>query len=347
MIAAYITLALLVLGIGIYVWLFYPQQLIDPKTILPVEVTTPEPEKYHNDVLHPCIRKMSNGKYVMVQSPWYKCQDGIENPILYISDDPMHWDNGIIVEDTPAKGYNSDPTVFEENGRVYVLWREVETPFCEANNTTIATVGVYTDDYGKSFSEKKIYIANDDIRIDTEMSPIVIKYKEKYRIYASWYQMWRKDRHNLGIAIWEGTSLENPDFKLCKNVPFKEKMICDKFKQIKLFGHYFFFPKPHKFDLWHFDLFEKAGILYMVASEEDADVVMLAVSEDWENFRMIRKPLINSFCMQNIVDYRQKYYKSTVVVEDKNLRLFYTANPQEQYFTHQLYTSLIKFVFNG
>ena len=347
MIAAYITLALLVLGIGIYVWLFYPQQLIDPKTILPVEVTTPEPEKYHNDVLHPCIRKMSNGKYVMVQSPWYHCQDGIENPILYISDDPMHWNNGIVVEDTPAKGYNSDPTVFEENGRVYILWREVETPFCEANNTTIATVGVYTDDYGKSFSEKKIYIANDDIRIDTEMSPIVIKYKDKYRIYASWYQMWRKDRHNLGIAIWEGTSLENPDFKLCKKVPFKKKMICDKFKQIKLFGHYFFFPKPHKFDLWHFDLFEKAGNLYMVASEEDADVVMLAVSEDWENFRMIRKPLINSFCMQNIVDYRQKYYKSTVVVEDKNLRLFYTANPQEQYFTHKLYTSLIKFVFNG
>ena len=347
MIAAYITLALLVLGIGIYVWLFYPQQLIDPKTILPVEVTTPEPEKYHNDVLHPCIRKMSNGKYVMVQSPWYHCQDGIENPILYISDDPMHWNNGIVVEDTPAKGYNSDPTVFEENGRVYILWREVETPFGEANNTTIATVGVYTDDYGKSFSEKKIYIANDDIRIDTEMSPIVIKYKDKYRIYASWYQMWRKDRHNLGIAIWEGTSLENPDFKLCKKVPFKKKMICDKFKQIKLFGHYFFFPKPHKFDLWHFDLFEKAGNLYMVASEEDADVVMLAVSEDWENFRMIRKPLINSFCMQNIVDYRQKYYKSTVVVEDKNLRLFYTANPQEQYFTHKLYTSLIKFVFNG
>mgnify|MGYP003314403717 CR=1 FL=1 len=121
--------------------------------------------------------------------------------------------------------------------------------------------------------------------------------------------------------------LRNIETPKSKKIKYNKKI-----KRIKLFGHYFFFPKPHKFDLWHFDLFEKAGNLYMVASEEDADVVMLAVSEDWENFRMIRKPLINSFCMQNIVDYRQKYYKSTAIVEDENIRLFYTANPQEQYF---------------
>ena len=327
--------------------MFYPKQQIDPKTISAISVTTPDKEKYHNDCLHPCIRKMSNGCYVMVQSPWYHCQDNVENPILYFSDDIMRWNHGVVVADTPKKGYNSDPTVFEENGRVYVLWREVETPFCEVNCTAIATVGVYTDDYGKTFSEKKLYIANDDIKIDSEMSPIVIKYNDKYRIYASWYQMWRKDRHNLGVAIWEGTSLEQPDFKLLKKVPFRVNFVCDKFKQIKLFGHYFFIPKPHKFDLWHFDLFENSGNLYMVASEEDANVVMLAVSKDWENFRMIRKPLVNAFCMQNIVDYRQKFYKSTAIIEDKYLRFFYTANPSKQYYTHKLYTSLIKVALDG
>ena len=151
MIWMYIILAIVVFGVGIYVWLFYPQQLIDSKTIQPVDVTTPEPEKYHNDVLHPCIRKMSNGKYVMVQSPWYKCQDGIENPILYISDDPMHWNNGIVVEDTPAKGYNSDPNVFVEGNRIYIFWREVDTPYSESLGVRMAFVGKYTDDGGKTY----------------------------------------------------------------------------------------------------------------------------------------------------------------------------------------------------
>ena len=338
MIAAYITLALLVLGIGIYVWLFYPQQLIDPKPLLPVEVPTPEPEKYHNDVLHPCIRKMSNGKYVMVQSPWYKCQDGIENPILYISDDPMHWDNGIVVEDTPAEGYNSDPNVYEENGRIYVFWRECFTPYCDEHNVKMATVGVSTDDYGKTFSAKKIYVINDDMMIDVEICPILIKKDNTYRFYASWYQMWRKDRHNLGISIWEGSNLENPNFRLLKTVPFESKYICDKYKQLKIFGHIFFIPIPHKFDLWHFDLLEKEGKLYMFASEEMGDVEMMAVSDDWEHFRLNRKPLINAHYMENIVKYRQEYYKPTAfLADDGRFNLFYTANPCNNLYIHRLF----------
>lgn len=339
MIWLYIILAIVVCGIGIYVWLFYPQQLIDPKTILPVEVTTPEPEKYHNDVLHPCIRKMSNGKYVMVQSPWYKCQDGIENPILYISDDPMHWDNGIVVEDTPAKGYNSDPNVFEENGRIYVFWREVETPTCDELGVIRATVGVYTDDEGKTFSEKKVYLTNNDVKVDDEICPILIKKDGKYRFYAAWYQTWREDRHNLGIAIWEGTSLGKPNFTILKKLPFKTKTICDKAKQLQVFGKLLFIPKSHKFDLWHFDLFEKDDKLYMIASEEMKDVVMLAVSDDWENFKLQRKPLINAHYMENIVKYRQQYYKPTAVLKKNgDAQLFYTANPRNYSFTHNLFT---------
>ena len=334
----FIVIGILLFGIVCYFFFFYPHQTIHPREISEVSVSTPEPEKYHNDVLHPCIRRTSDGRYVMVQSPWYKCRDEVENPILYISDDPMRWDDGIVVEDTPEYGYNSDPNVYEENGRIYVFWREHKTPFCEAHNALMMTVGVYTDDYGKSFSSKQIYLTNTDEHIDSEICPIMIKKGGKYRFYATWYQMWRKDRRNLGISIWEGTSLENPDFRLLKQVPFKTKYICDKYKQMKVFGHIFFIPIPHKFDLWHFDLLEKDEKLYMFASEEMGDVEMMAVSDDWEHFRLKRKPLINAHYMENKVGYRQTYYKPTAFNEDKKgIRLFYTTNPPKNIFENRMF----------
>lgn len=332
----WVIISLILVGIGIYVWLFYPQQQIDANTIQQVHVTTPDVEKYHNDCLHPCIRRMSDGRYVMVQSPWYKCQDGIENPILYISDDPMNWDNGIVVADTPAKGYNSDPNVYEENGRIYVFWREVDTPFCEILGSKCATLGVYTDDEGKTFSEKKVYLTSANSSVDTEICPILVKNGCLYRFYATWYERDRNNRHNFGIAIWDGTSLEQPNFQLKKTIPFKTKYVCDKYKQLKVFGHFFFIPIPHKFDLWHFDLFENNGKLYMAASEEMGDVVMLAESDNWERFRLQRKPIINAHYMENHVDYRQKYYKPTLCQVGDNVYLYYTTNDKMELFQNLL-----------
>lgn len=341
MIAVYIILAVLIIGIGIYVRLFYPNQQVDAKTIQYVPVTTPDEEKYHNDVLHPCIRRMDDGRYVMVQSPWYRYQDGIENPILYISDDPMQWENGIVIADTPEKGYNSDPNVYVEGKRIYVFWREVDTPMCEKLGVSCATVGVYTDDEGRTFSKKNVYLSSKESTIDTEICPILIKKGDVYRFYATWYERDRKNRYNLGLAIWEGTSLEQPDFELKKTVPFPTKYICDKYKQLKVFGHIFFIPMPHKFDLWHFDLMEKNGRLYMLAAEEMKDVVMLAESYDWENFELIRKPLVNAHYVENYVEYRQTYYKPTMCRVGENVRLYYTTNDKKEAFHNVLMSAII------
>jgi len=336
-----IILAIVIVVTGIYVWLFYPQQQIDAKTIQQVFVTTPDVEKYHNDCLHPCIRRMSDGRYVMVQSPWYKCQDGIENPILYISHDPMFWENGIVVADTPERGYNSDPNVFVEGNRIYVFWREVDTPLCEQLGVNCATVGVYTDDEGKTFSYKRVYLTSDNSSVDTEICPILMKNRNSYRFYATWYERDRTYRHNLGIAIWDGTNLDRPDFKLTKTVNFETKKICDKFKQLKVFGLFFFIPKPHKFDLWHFDLFEKNNKLYMVASEERGDVIMLAVSDDWERFQLQRKPLINAHYMETNLGCRQAYYKPTMCSEGDDILLFYTTNDDKVSFHNVLMASVL------
>lgn len=334
-----IVIGVLFLGVVGYFCLFYPQQSVRFRDIREVPVTTPEPEKYHNDVLHPCIRRMSDGRYVMVQSPWYKCKNDVENPILYISDDPMHWDNGIVVENTPERGYNSDPNVYEENGRIYVFWREVETRLCLKLGAFSAIVGVYTDDEGKSFSEKQVFVTNSDAQVETIICPILVKHEGKYRFYASWYRIVESDRRNLGLSIWEGTNLENPDFCLAKQVPLRSKYICDKYKQLAVFGHIFFIPVPHKLDLWHFDLMEKDGKLYMFASEEMGDVEMMAVSKDWEHFDMKRKPLLNAHRMENHVGYRQNYYKPTALVrEDGKIQFFYTATRSRNSYTYGLNT---------
>ena len=52
-----------------------------------VSVTTIQPEKYHHDCLHPCIRYSEQGfagyHYWMVQSPYYAWNNKVENPIVY------------------------------------------------------------------------------------------------------------------------------------------------------------------------------------------------------------------------------------------------------------------------
>jgi hypothetical protein len=95
-----------------------------------INIETPNPEKYKNDCLHPCIRFTPAGflgyHWWMVQSPYYGRNSALENPILYYSEDveaPTNWKPLAIVRDTPSKGYNSDPNLYFEDGRLWVFWR--------------------------------------------------------------------------------------------------------------------------------------------------------------------------------------------------------------------------------
>jgi hypothetical protein len=126
----FLILALCVLiFLGAWVGLYYPRQIMPLGKN--VEVLTPDSCKYHNDCLHPCIRYDElNQCYHMVQSPWYQGDDKVENPIYYSSQDYTRWENGNVLINTPATGYNSDPNIgIDNNGKVLCLWREVNTPF--------------------------------------------------------------------------------------------------------------------------------------------------------------------------------------------------------------------------
>ena len=315
---------------------FYPRQLLPVGTR--IDLRTPQPEKYLNDVLHPCVRKGEGGafkdKYIMVQSPLYGGDESMENPILYVSDSLEDWGDGVVVRDTPSEGYNSDPLVFPEGDKLWVFWREFNTPACFDAGTNIATFGCCTKD-GRHFSSPKLYLANiyeSDTRwgkpfpvADIAQCPILMKHNGEYYFYG--VCMDYKTYVCKGLSIWKGSSLEEPDFKLQQVVPFHSVLSVGKFKQLKIRGKLYFIPKPVSQSLWHFDLFEHDGCLYMIFGvAKGKGNILLSCSKDWMHFKTRIAPLINNNHSENTLHYRQYYYKSTGFVENGQLHLFYTAN---------------------
>jgi hypothetical protein len=320
----YILSAIFIFGVtALYFYLFYPQQIMPVGE--KIEIETPEPEKYHNDCLHPCIRFIEEGfaghNWWMIQSPYYERNSKIENPILYFSDDkesPRNWQICCVVRDKPETGFNSDPVIFYENQKLWIFWRESQTPLCNSINAVSATVGISTTD-GKNFSEPKVYLTEMNKDTDSEQCPILIRHGDKYLFYASHYQ-YRPTRKALGISIWEGTSIENPDFYLKTTSKLNTIFTCDKYKQLTIAKKTYFIPKPLRHDNWHFDLFEGDNKLFMVSVAEWGDNIMLGESKDFSNFRIKRKPLVNCHFSK-----QKYYYKPTGFYRDGILHIYYTA----------------------
>ena len=329
-----IIVAIIVVAVVVYFYLFYPQQSMPIGE--PVAVTTIQPEKYHNDCLHPCVRYCEKtDKYYMAQSPYYGWNKTLENPMYYESANHLIWEKGTLIEDTPDEGFNTDPCVYvDKTGNAIYIWRESKTKLTYSLNSERVIVGGRIKD-GKLL-KKHIFAINEWNEGDTVQCPILVERDDMYYIYAAWYQ-YEPERKNMGIAIWRGTSLLNPDFKLVNTVPFPLTYTVDRMAQTRLFRHLWFIPKPLRHDLWHFDLFEYKGKLYMVSVAEKGDNIMLSVADDWMHFRTFRKPLVNNHYTENYCGYRQYYYKPTAFAKDDILHLFYTANAKEDNKKNQLY----------
>lgn len=331
----------------IYIGLFYPNQQVSVRQVERIVVNTPTPEVYHNDCLHPCIRYSGKGfagyHYWMVQSPYYGWNNKVENPIIYRSNclDSIGAD-GLVLTETPLTGFNSDPNLYIDGDSVlYVFWRECGTPLCAELARSPVTVGVSTRD-GVHFSEKQIYLVNDWATGDTEQAPVLMRHNGEYWFYAAWYQ-YEPERKNKGVTIWKGTSLSSPDFVLTDTVPFEDIYVCDKAAELRVDGYRLYLPKPQKFDLWHFDLWEDSnGYLKMIACAEKGDVVMLGESEDWLHFKMQRTPLVMNHYMQNYVDYRQYYYKPTACIDNDGTHYFWTSGSKEDGKRNVLWHTCVK-----
>lgn len=337
-IALYIVLAVVFIACAVYIYMFYPQQLMPIGEA--IDVRTIDPDKYHNDCLHPCVRfDAKSCKYYMAQSPYYAWNNQVENPMFYVSEDYKVWNNGILIADTPEKGYNSDPNIcLCEDGDLVYLWRECGTPLCDSLGCTRATVGGKLKPDG-TLEEKIVYCINYSNTEDTEQAPVMIEHNGEKYIYAAWYQF-EPERKNKGIAIWQEQA-EGEPFKLVDTIPFESCYTVDRGAQVRIFGHIFYMPKPLYHDVWHFDLFEYNRKLWMVSVAEKGDNVMLSVSEDWKHFKAFRKPLVNNHYTENYCGYRQYYYKPTAFIKDDTLHLFYTAGAKEDPKRNQLYHTFI------
>ena len=320
--------------IAVYIYLFYPQQSMPVGE--PVYVTTIDTAKYHNDCLHPCIRyDKQTGKYFMAQSPYYGWNNKVENPMFYSSETYMEWNDGLLIEDTPETGYNSDPNIcLCNNGELMFLWRECGTPLCDSVGCFEATVGGIINQQG-TIDKKQVFCMNRLLYNDIEQAPVMIEHNGERYIYATWYE-YEPKRKNKGVAIWEEGENDSL-YRLVDTIPFESCYTVDKFAQVRFFGYIFYISKPQFHDLWHFDLFEYDDKLWMVSVAEKGDNIMLSVSEDWIQFKTFRKPLVNNHYTENYSGYRQYYYKPTAFVQDDMLHVFYTANAKDDPNRNQLY----------
>jgi hypothetical protein len=277
-------------------------------------VPTPMVSIYKNDVLHPSVVYISEGfgghKWWMVQTHYYLCDNQIENPILYYADEtqdgsaPTKWTPALehpIVESPEPKGtgYNSDPNLFYENGKLWLFWRENWSDNCLKKNMKRAVFGMSSKDgITWDLGTRKFYMGAKDGDYDPAMCPILTKDKEVYRFYASNFQF-TPSRISLGLAVWEGHSLENPDFKLHSI----NKIKCDK-----------------RYQPWHFDMVLYDNKYYMILqTNESMGNISIGESTDGYNFTILPKPLI----VQNIT--HMAVYKPTAIVKDKIFYLYYTV----------------------
>lgn len=271
---------------------------------------TPEPEKYHNGGLHPCVRYIEGGfcgyDWWLVFTPMYgesTSNAKLENPILFKGhsreggEPPLEWEPVKVVEDTPASGYNSDPCLFFKDGKLWVFWRECWTP----SLTGISSRGVFgccTSD-GVIFSEKRLFAANSCGGWgDDEMCPEVIEIDGEVVMLASYYRF-NDPRQPYGLAKWvlDG-SLDEGEF-------VRERCI----------------PVVHRkgFDFWHFDVFKHDDKYYSVVTPASGKEILLGESDDGENFKFWGTPLLSNEGTE-----RRYFYKPSAMVLDG---VFYLWHP--------------------
>ena len=119
---------------------------------IPCRVEDPTIENTRGDVVHPCVRYIEEcfegHHWWLVFTPLYAGDDSLENPRLYYGDArngqaPTEWNYYCTIKDCPEYGYNSDPTMLYKDGKLYIFWRECETPVTKELGCSHATMGCF------------------------------------------------------------------------------------------------------------------------------------------------------------------------------------------------------------
>jgi hypothetical protein len=301
----------------------------------------------HGDVVHPCVRYIPEGYeghcWWLVYTPYYNADASMENPILCYAESnepvpPTDWKVYCEVKGKPKKGYNSDPVLLYDGGKLFVFWREYGTEGCERSGHKVATFGGIVKD-GKIADEFGPVVWSDDMEIDKEVSPTFILKDDSYlclAMHLQFHSKWIKRQSNLlkgfmtkllsvtdvlglgsqqksfGIARWFSNNIDKP-FRYRDTVKFKN---CNSLY------------RP-----WHMDFFEYQGRLFAIVQTNQCNAdLCLAYSEDYEYFTFYSKPLVTNASIDKL-----GIYKPTAGVVDNNFFLYYTAQDKDNRSLNKLY----------
>lgn len=308
---------------------------------------------YHGDIVHPCVRftekKFKGYNWWLIYTPYYDANPEVENPVLCygISDDgspPLDWTVYKEIIGEPLQGYNSDPTMFFDNGGLNIFWRENETPRAKKDQLFRATYGCVISEKNQKDIKTPI-LCEKDIFFDKEVSPAILKVENSYVAYAMHMRFKNSRLHSdisffekliqislklfslleiyneqktFGISIWRSESLEEP-FKYIKTCKIK--------KRNKLY-------RP-----WHLDVFEHDNKLFAIIQTKQCNAdICLAVSDNYENFTMYPKPLITNTSINKV-----GIYKPTGFVHKDVFYLYYTAQDKNNRKLNKMYLTKLPF----
>ena len=252
----------------------------------------PVPSGYSNQSqTHPSIcyikEKWNGYDHWLGTTPYPGGNPELENPCIYFANSvsgtlPNEYngiDNNPIHDKPSALGsYNSDIDLIFYNNCLYSLVREVN------NGKFRNEIKIQKSYDGTEWSSAIHLYSNFDCYGQLELSPSIIMYKDKFRIYHlnSTVGLLKNGGNCFSIEIMEGTNLDSPDFTWLKFGGFLNK-------------------DNVGIEPWHMDLFDYENKLYMVFCGRDvlnnksALYTYLAVSEDYENFYIYSKPLIKDY----------------------------------------------------
>lgn len=313
-----------------------------------------EEEINHGDVVHPCVRYIPEGylghKWWMVYTPYYASNDKTENPILCYGENetaepPTHWIVAYQVQDQPAKGYNSDPTLFYDEGKLYVMWRENLTDRCEKAGFSRATFGadVLSDGIGEVFGP---LVGTSDDEVDVETSPAFIKEEDgTYRCLATHITFHSKAIKSLPAPIKRIISPILLTIDLLGIWSQQKAHGLAQWSSNQVDGGYHW-DKTVKFQNqnalyrpWHIDFFEWNKRLYAIIQSNQCNAdICLAESTDKIHFRMFRKPLMTNETCGKI-----GIYKPTAGEVDGLFFLYYTAQDIDNRSLNRMYLTTMDF----
>lgn len=276
--------------------------------------TLSNPSGYPNSWTHAGIAYSQNGyngyHYFLSQSPYPSNNDDYENPCFYYANaragnlPPINWIafSGNPLQTDPGDGYNADPDILFFNGDLYLGNRPYLRPAYQWVNMQKCTIvnGAFT--FGEPV---KLYDTNTlpanfgypSSYLTTLVSPAIIVKGNKIRSYHLVTNSTNDASRCRNLVIMEGTDLVTP-----QNFQF--------LKYGSILGN----VEP-----WHIDVFEYNNKLYAILccnvdSIEHNTFNFLAVSEDWENFRIYDRPLSDI-----------KSYRSSAMIREDGLFVLYLA----------------------